>query len=111
MKTRGRKKGERTQQDKKDIIKRREARVQRINRKPKCWRGRKITETGTRGRKEGKAKGKVRREEADRAESGTDAAHMAARSVRTSACVCVWTHTLCNDSHSLLTADGELWRR
>lgn len=58
MKTRGRKKGERTQQD---IIKRREARVQRINRKPKCWRGRKITETGTRGRKEGKAKGKVRK--------------------------------------------------
>lgn len=50
MKTRGRKKGERTQQD---IIKRREARVQRINRKPKCWRGRKITETGTKeGRKE-----------------------------------------------------------
>lgn len=54
MKTRGRQKGERTQQDKKDIIKRREARVQRINRKPKCWRGRKITETGTRGRKEGR---------------------------------------------------------
>lgn len=54
MKTRGRKKGERTQRDKKDIIKRREARVQRINRKPKCWRGRKITETGTRGRKEGR---------------------------------------------------------
>lgn len=45
----------------KDIIKRREARVQRINRKSKCWRGRKITETGTRGRKEGKAKGKVRK--------------------------------------------------
>lgn len=52
MKTRGGKKGERTEQDKKDLIKRREARVQRINRKPKCWRGRKITNRNE--RKEGR---------------------------------------------------------